>query len=399
MSLIFHHNHHVHDFFKQKELNELYISHGIMNFALGLVSVFVPVYLYTLGYSIVAILGYFFLNSLSFVLLSYVGARAVAWLGVKHSMLTSVVFLILYFIGLRQIEAYPWLFFILPIARTMEMMLYNYSFHLNFISHADRKDHGKDVTFDQTIALLAGLAAPFVGGLLAKFFGFNVLFFVGLSIIAVSVIPLFFSAESYAKLAFNKKGLYKDLWSREGRPLLFSYSGYAIESWIGLILWPIFLMIILTDTSKVGALISLPAFITLIFFYFFGKKIDQLNKNKLLSIGSILHFFGWVGRLFVQGFDSVFLVDAYKRLSERFVQIPWSAIFYDIASDGNYFKMIVQREVALNVARMIIAPVLMVAFTLDKPNNFLAAFIIAALASLLYPAISKFLSPAKETSI
>ncbi|KKQ61885.1 MAG: hypothetical protein US81_C0003G0007 [Parcubacteria group bacterium GW2011_GWE2_38_18] len=398
MSLIFHHNNHIHDFFKQKELNELYISYGLLNFALGLVSVFVPVYLYILGFSVVSILGYFFLNTFGFLLFSYIGARAVSWLGVKHSILMSAIVLILYFIGLRQIVAHPWLFFVLPFLRAIEAILYNYSFHINFVRQVDRKKHGRAVTVQQTIALVAGLIAPFVGGLLAKYFGFDVLFFTGLSVIAVSAIPLFFSAESYEKLAFNKEGLYRDLWSKNGRPLLLSYSGYAVESWIGLILWPIFLMAILSDTSKVGALISLPAFVTLIFFYFFGKMIDRQNKKKLLAVGSVLHFFGWIGRLFVQGFDSVLLVDAYKRLSERFVQIPWSAIFYDFAADGNYFKMIVQREVALNVARTIMAPPLMLLFYL-KPEGFWWAFVAAAMASLLYPAISKFLSPVKETSI
>src|SRR5680860_321733 len=91
-----HNNHHIHQFLKNKEMNEMYLSYGIFNFALGLISVFIPIYLYKIGYSIPLILFFFFLNSLAFVAFSYLGVKIVSRLGVKHTMLLSGTVLIFF---------------------------------------------------------------------------------------------------------------------------------------------------------------------------------------------------------------------------------------------------------------------------------------------------------------
>ncbi|MDP2709535.1 MAG: hypothetical protein Q8O93_05890 [bacterium] len=46
MSLMRHHNFHIHSFLANKEMNEIYASYGISNFAIGLISIFVPIYFF-----------------------------------------------------------------------------------------------------------------------------------------------------------------------------------------------------------------------------------------------------------------------------------------------------------------------------------------------------------------
>ena len=376
-------------FLKHKEMNELYLSYGILNFALGLISIFIPIYLYKLDYSIPAILFFFFLNSISFVIFSYWGARIVARLGVKHTMLLTIPIFIIFFIGLKYIQEFPWLFFILPFLRSFKMILYNYSFHLNFIQHSDRKRRGREVSIFQGLEVVAGILSPFVGGAIIKYSGFDTLFFVGSVILFLSMIPLFITKDTYEKITFEKKNLVRDVFKKENLNFVYSFSGYAIESWIGMIIWPIFLFVMLFDVKSIGAITSITALATFAMFYFIGKATDKKDKRELLRLGVLLYFFGWIGRIFVTGFTSMFFIDTYKNLTQRVVAVPWTAYSYDLAAKKDYFKFIVQREIVFNLSRSLVLPILMLIFFLTPAYAFSISFAIAAFFSLFYVALNK----------
>lgn len=382
MSLHFN-NHHMQHFLRNKEMNEMYLSYGIFNFALGLISVFIPIYLYKLGYSIPWVIFFFFLNSLAFVAFSYVGVRVVSKIGVKYAMLITGPILIVFFVGLRYLDTYPMLFFVLPILRAFKMILYNYSFHLNFIKHSDKKERGKEVSMINASAAFAGMISPFIGGLILKFTNFPTLFSIGSFFLIAAMIPLFFSKEEYAGISFAKKNLFSEIFKRENLPSVLSFSGYAIESWIGFIIWPIFLYVTLVNFEAVGIVTSVAAILTFVIFYFIGKATDKRDKRAMLRFGTILYFFGWLGRIFVTGIGSAFVIDSYKNLSQQVVAIPWSAYFYDLAAKRDYFKFIVRREVIFNLSRVIFLPVIMMIFYFDF-HAFILAFSMAAFASIFY---------------
>lgn len=386
-----HHNSpHMRHFLKTKEMNELYVSYGILNFALGLISVFIPIYLYKLDYSIQSILFFFFINSISFVIFSYSGAKIVAHLGIKHTMLLTIPIFILFFIGLRYIQDFPALFFILPILRSFKMILYNFSFHLNFITHSDSKHRGREVSILQAVEVMASTLSPFLGGIIIMYSSFSALFFVGSIILFLAMLPLFLTKDTYEKITFEKNNLIKDIFKKENLNFIYSFSGYAIESWIGFILWPIFLIIMSFSIESIGALTSITTLLTFLVFYFIGKATDKKDKRSLLRLGTFLYFFGWIGRVFVTGFTSVFLIDTYKNITQHLLAVPWSAYSYDIAAKRNYFKFIVQREIIFNLSRLLVLPILMlIFFMIDNYYAFIISFIIAAFSSLFYVALNE----------
>lgn len=379
-----HSSHHFHHFLKNKEMNELYLSYGIFNFALGLISVFVPIYLYKIDYSIQEILLFFFINSLSFVAFSYPGAKVVSKLGVKHTMLMTAPLLILFFIGLSFIREIPVLFFLLPILRAMKMILFNYSFHLNFIQHADKKKRGQEFSMAQASATFAGILSPLIGGIIIHYTGFSSLFYIGSFFLFVAMIPLFFTKDTYEKINFNQKNVFVDIFKKKNRSFLSSFSGYAVESWIGMIVWPIFLFVLAFSMESIGAITSISTLMTFLIFYFVGKATDAKDKKKLIRIGTFLYFFGWVGRIFVTGMTSALFIDTYKNLAQKVVDIPWSARFYDIAAKRDYFKLIVEREIIFNLTRTILFPILILVFLIDLRVAFAITFAIAAFSSLFY---------------
>lgn len=374
-------------FFKNKEMNNFYWSIFIMTFGESLINIFVPIYLYNIGFKITEILFFYFLVSSYFVIFSYYGARITAKIGEKHSILISTPFLIIYYIGLISIGSYNYLLFLLPLLLALRMILFNYGYHLNFINHSEKKKRGSELALFGIITLLATISAPYLGSVIATF-NFNILFIISSLFIFLGTAPLFFSKDKYEKIDFSINSLFQKIKSKKNRGNVISFSGYAIESIIGRTIWPIFLIIIIGTINKTGLIISVSMFVSLLAFHYVGKFTDKINKIKLLKIGTILYFFAWIGRIFADTSFKVIFVDSYKNLSEKILHLPWSAHSYDLAKRKDYFEFIVSREIIFNLIRIIVFPILILIFWINF-YPFISSFIIASIFSIGYIFIEK----------
>jgi MFS family permease len=374
-------------FFKNKDMNQLYWSVFIMTFGESLINIFVPIYLYQLGFKIPQILLFYFLVSSYFLIFSYVGARITAKIGEKHSILFSTPFLIIYYIGLIFINSFNILLYVLPLLLALRMILFNYGYHLNFINHSEKTKRGRELALFGIITLLATISAPYIGSIFASI-NFTILFITSSLLIIIGTMPLFFSEDKYEKIGFSINSLLQKVKSKENRGNFISFSGYAIESIIGRTIWPIFLIIILDTINKTGLIISISMLISLLAFHYVGKLTDKINKIKLLKIGTILYFFAWIGRIFADTTFKVLFIDSYKNLSEKILHLPWSAHSYDLAKRKDYFEFIVSREIIFNLIRIIIFPILILIFWINF-YPFIISFIIASIFSIGYIFINK----------
>lgn len=378
----------VHDFFKKKEFNEIYISVFIMTFAESLIEIFIPIYLFQLGYSIPIIIFFYFLVSLFFIIFSLYGANIVSKIGVKHSILISIPFLAVYYIALNYIIFSNFIFFALPALLAIRMIFYNFGFHLNYIKHSDKEKRGKELSTIGILTTLSTATAPILASIIIIKFGFDMLFLVGIILLIIGTIPLFLTKDTYERININTKKTISYIFDKKSLPRAMSFTGYAIESIIDRIIWPIFLIILLLTVEKVGTVVSFSLLSSILVFYLIGKLTDKQNKTKLIKIGTFFYFFGWIGRLLVYNQFTVLLVDSYKNVSSKILQLPWSAKSYDIAAKEGYFSFIVTREIIFNLSRVIILPVIMIIFYIDF-FPFIITFIIAAISTLLYPLLSE----------
>src|SRR3990167_9426376 len=82
---------------RNREISEIYAMMSLRVMAMSLISIFVPIYLYTLGYDIPSILLFFIVISMSHMLMSPVSAKISSKIGLKHCMLLSFLFYFLYY--------------------------------------------------------------------------------------------------------------------------------------------------------------------------------------------------------------------------------------------------------------------------------------------------------------
>ena len=112
-------------FLRNRELNELYTSIAIRAFAISLIGIFIPIFLYQLNYSFSQIFLFFGLIALFNLIFLFPSAKFASKYGLKHGMLLSIPFLIVFFLLLFSLDDFNWpLTFIAALVATIILAVF-----------------------------------------------------------------------------------------------------------------------------------------------------------------------------------------------------------------------------------------------------------------------------------
>jgi len=168
----------------KSEMNELYITYALRTFAISTIAIFIPLYLLQNGYDMFSVLTYFLFVILFGMTFCYYAFKYVAIKGVKHAIVLSIPFVILYFLGLYNIELLQswmdneillvWLALVVSFAGAFYFM----AFHTDFARFSKQKQSAKQVSIAQALGIIASIIGPLFGAMIITYFSFQVLFII-----------------------------------------------------------------------------------------------------------------------------------------------------------------------------------------------------------------------------
>jgi len=136
-------------FLRSRELNELYASIAIRAFAISLVGIFVPIFLYQLNYSFSQIFLFFGMIAFFNMIFLFPSAKFASKYGLKHGMLLSMPFLIIFFLLLFSLENLRWPLYFMAIFGGAHGALFWISYHTDFSKFSKKKSRGSEVGFSK----------------------------------------------------------------------------------------------------------------------------------------------------------------------------------------------------------------------------------------------------------
>ena len=367
-----------------RELTELYASVAIRNFALGLIAIFEPIYIFlffrdtlSLPHAISLALVFFAISSLVHAFMYPVGSKILSAIGVKHTMLLSIPILALYYVGLWQIEALGLFVFALPLLTAIAGGIYWPSFHLDFAHFTRRGERGKQISYRSIVVSVASAASPLLGGILITFLGFPVLFGLVFGLLLFSIVPLFLSSEIHEVNHPSIAGAFRDAFGKKYRPQMLGFAASTFDSTVALYIWPIFLFTIAISFESLGIIMTGSMVMGLLFVLYLGRIVDKRGPIGIFKVGVWLNTFVWPIRIFVQTPFDVFLAQTIHGFMRRTTYLPRNVLSYDwIDQQGpqERMKRIIARGISLNgsnaVSLLIFAaifffvPILPIAFVL-----------------------------------
>lgn len=369
---------------KNTELNEMYWAMALRWFALSFINIFIPIYLYNLGFGLVTI--FLYLAVLEFVCIFLV--PLVGWLsakfGPKHAMTISFPFTLAMLWLYLTLPSSPWNLWLLIFVGPVAAIFFWISYHIDFSKVKDKDKCGSEISKLQILMALVSAGAPFVGGVIATHYGIDLVFAMTIVFLALAVIPLFKTGEPHIphSLNFNKIKL------RKIYPDFISYGGLGIDSAGALIIWPLFIFLILKSYQSVGMVESLTLIVVVLVTYLAGRKIDSEDKKKVLQRSSLLNGLAWVIKSFVRSISQIIFLNLIMAVTYPFYSLSFFSQYYLHADEGSRVEYITWMEIAILIFRLFfflllallaiyydIKTVLMIALLLTAGGTFMTAFI------------------------
>lgn len=274
------------------EVAELYTSRLLRVLALHMVSLFMALYLYKNGFSLLFIAFYYAAYFCLKIVISWPSAVFAARFGPKHGILISnflyipalIAFVCVPEFGIAAVIVFG--FF-----QAISATLYDLCYQIDFskVKHADHA--GKEIGFMSFIEKLASGLSPLIGGIIATLFGAHVTIWIAAVLFAVSAGPLMKTAEPL------KTGLPIKF---RGFPWRASLAVARTEAVRGFdfvttsTIWILFLAVVIFGAAgddiyvKIGALSSIGFLITFVAAFTFGRLIDRRHGRALLRCGVLM---------------------------------------------------------------------------------------------------------------
>lgn len=379
---LFHRRHKIEYIFR-KEVNELYASLTVKDIAFGLITIFEPIYFYLFfDKEILSVLWYFGFVYLGFGLISPLAGKILSRVGIKHSILVSVFFAILYFIGLRSLTTYSSLIYVIPFLSILYKLFFWPAFHLDFARFSQSDRRARQVSILKMITLASGILSPFVGGLIILNYGYPLLFIIVVVLLFTSVVPLFFSKEVYNTFNFSMKDFFRSLFKPAIRCTEIALISWGVEELVSSLIWPIFIFLIIADYSIIGGITSAATVVAFLSAYWIGKLADKKGRRKVLRIGAVLTSLSWIFRSLTANAIQIAFADGVYKLSQETSYIGFTSVIYDKANkkESQALPFILMREVILNTGRFL--GIVAIAIIITLTGSLAPAFIFAAISSL-----------------
>ncbi|UCD20514.1 MAG: MFS transporter [archaeon] len=360
-----HHKHFFHFliFRRFTEIKALYSVVFLKSFAMSLISIFIPVYLYLLGYGLGQIAVFFLIYSALATIFVFVAGHSVKKIGIKATILIANILNICGYLALAFLRYNPMFFYLAAVLLGAFLTLFWVPFHTDMADNLKRKKMAQGFGTLNIVSVLAAAVAPLIGSLIASV-SFFTLFIISALIILISIVPLFFAKGTKEKATFNVKETFSHFtWRR-----FLGGIGFGGEHLTFYAYWPLFLFLIIS--IKGLGLVTTIMFITSGFFiYFISKVIDKKGPNKVMRPWIIVNTIAWPFRLIK--FLAIPFHITYAFL-EGLTKLPYNVKTYKVGKRGREINAIAFREICIQLGR-VIACIPIIIFP-----TFVTAFIAAA---------------------
>ena len=305
--------------------------------ALYMVSTFMSIYLYQLGYSI-TVIAFFWAAFFGFkMLISLPIARFVAWVGPKHGILVSNILYIpamILFALLPQVGS--WLLVPIALLQGLSAGMYSIAYLIDFSKVKSITHAGKEIAYMNIFEKVTTGLSPLIGGFIAFVFGPQVVIIVAAILFAIAAAPLFKTGEP---IHVGQKLHFKGFpWRLLGRHALGQFS-VGFDSFTSGTVWTLYVAVIILNISTngdsvyavTGVLTSVVFIVAIIASYTYGRLIDGKKGKQLMQAATVANAVTHLVRPFTAHPVAVAGLNAANELATTGYSLPYTRGVFDNA--------------------------------------------------------------------
>jgi MFS family permease len=369
------------------ELSEIYATMMIRSLAISMVGIFIPVYLYKLGYSLPAIMSVFGCYFTARIGLDLAAAYTTARIGPKHTLVIGQLMQIISSALFLTLPNFGWPLALLGAFWGGANSFFFIPFHIDFSKVKHRNHGGKELGFEQIMEKIGTALGPLTGGVVASVFGSRYIFLVSIVMLLVGLWPLFKTAEP---VRIRQKLDFAGFQYGKVREYIPAHIGVNVENTLCLMLWPLFLALFVLPGDSVFARVGIMASVSVLVAAFtahaIGRVVDNKKGRPLLRYSAVANSLVYIVRVFTVSYPMALATNVANEAITIGYRLPYTKGFYDAADDlpGHRIVFITSMEIMGCMAKAIMWWVLVaLAMVLSARTTIIIGFAIAAIASML----------------
>lgn len=361
-------------------MSKIYVFQAMIIFIKSLIGIFIPVYLYSRGFSISMVFAFVIGISVTFLLFIPVSVKVIKRIGFKYSLLFSMPFFFLSIFFLNYVNDSYWYFHAVWFFMGIYSSIYWPAFHSEVALNGTRKNRVSEIGTLQVITILFATVAPFVGGLILEEYDYFVLFIFSTILLILGFIPLLLARDIKLKkydfryvdyLNFFRNGAFLD--SKK------AFACEGVEGALSLTLWPIILYVLLKNNFlNLGLLFTFVSVLSALFILYLKKFFDRRDKHKLVVMTTRFLSVNWFlrGLIFLLGGVFLYFIESFMKITESVFKLSFFPIFYNNAKRIGYMNYIIMRELYIQTTKVIFSLIIILLFAYLKESVITFGFVI-----------------------
>lgn len=232
----------------------------------------------------IAVIGFYLLARVFHLFFLQIFATVLAHLGLSSSLIIGLFLHMLCYFAFTLVPQFPWVFFLLPLLRSLSLLFYWMGYHLFFSSEADLSKLGREIGAQEFLGRVATLLAPLLGALIALATNFSVVFLFAGVFYILAALCAFKLPNRKTRQTWNWSIFHQFLTKELGATrLALSVAGLSWETTgIGLF-WPLFLTLELNSMRSAAYVLSAASFFALVLTYLSGWVFDHRKRSSLIA--------------------------------------------------------------------------------------------------------------------
>ncbi|MBU1200390.1 MFS transporter [Patescibacteria group bacterium] len=357
---------------KTDSLISMYWNVLLRGLGMSMLGLFVPIYIYKIGADwggmiggLQLVAGYMLIQRLLIALVTIWVGGLVNKLSFRWSVLLGSFLTVLYYLLPSLIDGSLMLVVAMALITSFSIPFYWLSRLSILAVDGEHKSFGKEMGIVTLLERGGAILAPVVGGVVAQVFGFKTLFAVGVVIISVSTVPLFYMKHHQHDGGVSWAGFkswFKDI---KNRHLVMSFVGEGMDGFVTSFYWPLYIFLMIGSLEVLGGLISVTMFFSVLTVLLASRWFD---KKRAVGGKEDEKMFWWFGGLFAvtrvlrAGFGNLiglFSIDLVTKLIAPLYWIPFGGYVCSAGKKAGGLRFYVYREVVYSLAIVVVSGVVL----------------------------------------
>lgn len=330
------------------ELSELYLHRFLFRSGKGMIAIFLPLFLYQTGFSLVQVLLFYAVDLGMALLVSIPNATLASRIGYRKLSLLSAPLVLAFYWLLRGIVPGSGLFYPLAVLGGLAFNMYWMGMNAELSSDSHGSSRGRETGIFISLNNLSSIIPPLIGGSVIAVLGFPALFTVATATMLISFLPFLFSHDHHAGMEMD----IGDIFNRDHLAEYLLFVNNGILHLGKLVFWPLFLAVVIESSLTIGGAGSLRALGSALFSVYMGSKVDAGDQYRYMLYGGLLFAGTWLVMAMVATPVQAFIISFLNGLLYLSLKIPVMSGVIDAAEREDVLEYLAFREIGLASGRV-----------------------------------------------